>query len=708
MPIQLKGFNPSSQGPNLGGVSTSAASAPFLALSSVAGAIGNAGDALYAHDAKIMEVQNAADLTELKTKMKTEYAEFQASLADDHDYSTYQDKWEERLGMLEKGMGKGNYSQSVKDKVKVAFEGYRGDTRLGVAASVQNKAVQRGKKAWANGFDSAIKSYDPSNPSSMEFDELLGDQSWMSPEDKEAAKVRYEEITSKKSTLADIHADPKAWLEDNPEPGNDPAEWEGNKRRAKALVSEMGREQADEVLEGIFSDKLTNPDDVDALAPDLGPAARERLKNTIQQRNSQEMREKMKSPEYQNQVTGEVSQLIAGYDPTGEDFDADYVGIRQKIAMLPSGPLKQEFESQLDGIRDGKEKEIKTVQDWGYAQIDEHHKAGLFGKVKEVKPQGRALGAFLDDGLLSDAETLQEFGFSEKQSKAISKLAEMGEESKAIDLLRKSWNGSSPRAEDFPTDKGAALDALRGHKGKTHMVVDPTAQDQAVLDSEAAKNASMQRFGQVKSELANYFKLNPKATMQEAAGFLEDVKIDVGAGVTNETWSPRPRTKRLDGVKMDPKAHLNRSDVPYNGIAANVRYNNPAAAYPRASDTKYGLIGYGVLNGGKQGMHKIGRFPTPVHGAAANFHLFADKYVGKSAYAAVRKWRGNGGRGEKTVVPKGYSPDMKITKSFLNDPSRAIDFFKKMAMHESPNFKGMDDAKWKSAWEMWKQGGANA
>ena len=122
-------------------------------------------------------------------------------------------------------------------------------------------------------------------------------------------------------------------------------------------------------------------------------------------------------------------------------------------------------------------------------------------------------------------------------------------------------------------------------------------------------------------------------------------------------------------------------------------YNNPAAAYPRKQDEKYGVEGYGTIGGG----HKIAKFPTPVHGAAANFDLFADNYTGMTFESAMKKWRGR-----KSPVPSGYSSSDVISEDFLNDPDQAIDFFKKMALHESPDFRGMSDDDWRSAWDMWK------
>ena len=141
-------------------------------------------------------------------------------------------------------------------------------------------------------------------------------------------------------------------------------------------------------------------------------------------------------------------------------------------------------------------------------------------------------------------------------------------------------------------------------------------------------------------------------------------------------------------------SYQNKVNVPKSEGAANVRYNNPSAAYPRKADEKYGVEGYGIIGGG----HKIAKFPTPVHGAAANFDLFAENYTGMTFKAAMKKWRGR-----TSPVPKGYSSNEVIDEDFLNDPAQAIDFFKKMALHESPDFKGMSDADWRSAWDMWRQ-----
>ena len=177
----------------------------------------------------------------------------------------------------------------------------------------------------------------------------------------------------------------------------------------------------------------------------------------------------------------------------------------------------------------------------------------------------------------------------------------------------------------------------------------------------------------------------------------ENVKPSLGSySAPQRSKTPVRYGKRTSGVTPSPAGtYQKKVDVPVSEGQANVRYNNPAAAYPRKADEKYGVEGYGII--GERGEHKIAKFPTPVHGAASNFDLFATGYLGMTFKDAVKKWRGEG----KTSVPSGYNPDEVIDKDFLNDSNRAMDFFKKMASHEGSKFK-MSDDEWLQAWQMWK------
>lgn len=111
---------------------------------------------------------------------------------------------------------------------------------------------------------------------------------------------------------------------------------------------------------------------------------------------------------------------------------------------------------------------------------------------------------------------------------------------------------------------------------------------------------------------------------------------------------------------MGLESRQKRSGIPYRKgePSANIRYNTLGAAWPWPDDVKYGLIGYGMLKDGEN--NKIRRFPTPIHGAAANFDLFGAKYEGMTFKSAMRKWRGS-----LSLAPKDDNLDGSISKQFF-------------------------------------------
>ena len=76
-------------------------------------------------------------------------------------------------------------------------------------------------------------------------------------------------------------------------------------------------------------------------------------------------------------------------------------------------------------------------------------------------------------------------------------------------------------------------------------------------------------------------------------------------------------------------------------IPASIRYNNPGAMWGgNAISRKWGETGNVALNDGLgQGNHAA-IFPDKVHGAAAQFDLWRNKYTGLSLGAAIKKWSG--------------------------------------------------------------------
>jgi hypothetical protein len=134
-----------------------------------------------------------------------------------------------------------------------------------------------------------------------------------------------------------------------------------------------------------------------------------------------------------------------------------------------------------------------------------------------------------------------------------------------------------------------------------------------------------------------------------------------------------------------------------NQLFANVRSNNPGAAFPGEIARRFETTGTESLLGGK---YKIAQFPSPVHGAAANMFLLANQrdrsgnllYVGKTVKEATRIWSGS--LREKT---EGYSSDQIITPEMARDPAFAIPFMKAISRAEAVGNFPMDQAQWDQA-----------
>jgi lysozyme family protein len=152
------------------------------------------------------------------------------------------------------------------------------------------------------------------------------------------------------------------------------------------------------------------------------------------------------------------------------------------------------------------------------------------------------------------------------------------------------------------------------------------------------------------------------------------------------------------GKSTDRSTATHRSDVS-GSEAASFRYCNPGAQYPSERAARFGQTGYGKLKTG----HMIARFPSPVNGAAANFDLLSQGYVGMTMGAAGKKWTGSYGFG----IP-GYPDDMILTKQMLDDPKLAIAILKAIAGRESGKGNNLTEEQWQQAHKMFKAGSADA
>lgn len=135
---------------------------------------------------------------------------------------------------------------------------------------------------------------------------------------------------------------------------------------------------------------------------------------------------------------------------------------------------------------------------------------------------------------------------------------------------------------------------------------------------------------------------------------------------------------------------------------ASIRNNNPGAMYPGKSAKKFGSTAFETLIS-KDGKHKIATFPTPIHGAAAQFDLLERSYCGMPLEKAITKWCGAYYVSTYLKVLEengGIKRTDMLTREMLHNPAIAIPIAKAMALQEAGREFPLDDAGWHTAHDM--------
>ena len=141
-------------------------------------------------------------------------------------------------------------------------------------------------------------------------------------------------------------------------------------------------------------------------------------------------------------------------------------------------------------------------------------------------------------------------------------------------------------------------------------------------------------------------------------------------------------------------------NIPYRGVPAPNRYNNPGGAYPKKDFLKFGLEGKGIIGGG----HPIGKYPNIESGIAANMaHFKQMNPVGKTVGQMRHYWT-KGKFGGSTPMA-GMNENEVITREKLNDPEWMGQWMRSTAQGEG--FRGnISDEELASGFKFYQQGGA--
>lgn len=376
----------------------------------------------------------------------------------------------------------------------------------------------------------------------------------------EMAQVQLEEVGMRQEDYAkkqvkddainEIAGDPMGWMERNQEPweGDMAGDWVSLQSHAKSVRRSKGYEETDNVLDLIYSDKLTDPKQIEQLTPHLRPKARESLRAEHFKRQEYLAEGIRSSSVDQDSLIGTVGNLIKNYEASDtEDFDDAYYHLDSLIRDIKDPALKAEYNRQLKAKRSGQWAESKEKRDVAVKVFDDAIE-GSSALVPEAAPyEELSKGSYVDAGFLSDQDRLRSFGFSEDQAKKISEASEKYREGNETgedpeDLVRRFWSKSSKMDADFPKSERAVFDAIRHYKTDAYAVPNPTAAGRADLAEREREVENTRIKGQLRQKFMKYLERHPDATPEE----IQQKSHGLGVEFTTESIKSRMFPKQRD------------------------------------------------------------------------------------------------------------------------------------------------------------------
>lgn len=402
-----------STGINAPGVSADAAAAPARALQNVAGAIGNTAAQFVKLGNDLARVDNARKLSETRQRLASEYAKFQIDLQNETDPQARITKTEQFLASQKNSLSDNSYPPELREQLDTHFTDYSTRAKITGAQDAASLTRKRASLAFENELDAAAQSLDRDRfyTALDTADAALG----LLPEQRQQMEREFEDNIRKQETTNAILADPLEWLNNNPEPteGQSLAEFTQFKDMANRQQAKENAEDSDTIKDLIVSGDITTPEDIDEKAAHLRPPAREALKSFLYQRADAAYQEKLNSPEFQQQLIGQASEMLRNYSPTGEGMDGEYVKIDSILRDIKDPAMRDELKKNLTEKRAEEASRIKSHGEQAADALNDHYDA-LAKKLPSATSDFSTTRA-INDGFLRDTDKLQSLGFSEEQ-----------------------------------------------------------------------------------------------------------------------------------------------------------------------------------------------------------------------------------------------------------------------------------------------------
>lgn len=224
----------------------------------------------------------------------------------------------------------------------------------------------------------------------------------------------------------ELGTDPKGALERLKDPkyreSKPPAELMNFEGLARTALQQQTADISLSVYDGIDSNDITTPAEIEKRTQKLRPHAREPLFDYLKRHAAEEQQTLQESPEYQSTTIGEITRRMATYRATSDLFDKEYVGILGQIRTLPQGGIERAHLTQrMEELRSGQLYQKRSSLDRAEKAFDQAFTDGRFGRIDAPATRSMPIPQLLQSGILSDATKLQGRGFSPELSSIIAR-----------------------------------------------------------------------------------------------------------------------------------------------------------------------------------------------------------------------------------------------------------------------------------------------
>lgn len=528
MPVRLPEIPglPDDRG-NLAPMSAEAATAPGRAMGELAQGLADLGEATQTHADRVQRQQNLVLATDTASAWRKQRAEFTLELQNDPDPDSRIRKTDAFLKQLQGDLDTADLPPQVRDELRLDWSRFADDTYLNALDDADQLSRTRAKLSLENTLTTADETGDRGL---MEDTLRRGqDAGVLLPEQADKIRANFDRDQTRKGKLRQAMEEPDQFLADHgpeaPE-GEDPVEYHNLRDIALRERNQQTAQAADEVLDLIYSGKVTTPEEIEQLTPEMRPQAREMLKAKLADRATETNRLRVLHPQYQADLRGRIRGALDTYAATPDGEDTTYVGIASLIRDVSDPDLAKEFTRVLSNKRSGALDLIETKADEARAKLSNLFKAKAFGSGNTSK----SVFTLMSEGILQDPAKLQAEGFTPEQAAAIAaddidtgdltKLGLSDEQAK-----RAAGSGLQARIVRFremsklrsgeqtsTAYDAAAYDAIRTGKKGTIETPDQAAQRERDI-----------AYGHAVTKLETWLRLHPQHTDTEANAYLDEL-----------------------------------------------------------------------------------------------------------------------------------------------------------------------------------------